>query len=150
MHVFTELLTCPLPRITSPARLYLNSKPLSSYKKMAIFLNQLCSEMFPSPNKQVISSPPFLSYSGPKPMTTSSCCALRPSRARHKCWQHFYDRNVSGKKFQQLYMDQVSPIGKILSALLRERVLATINENSNYQLWVWEVFTQRKPSSDYF
>lgn len=48
-------------------------------------------------------------------------------------------------------MDQVSPIGKILSALLRGTVLAsTINENSNYQLWAWEVFTQRKPSSGDF
>lgn len=86
MHVFTELLMCPLPRNTSPARLYLNSKPLSSWKQMAIFLNQLCREMFPSPNKQVISSLPLPSYSGPKPMTTSSCCILKPSRARGKCW----------------------------------------------------------------
>lgn len=143
MRVFTELFTCPLPRNTCPARLYQNSKPLSSYKQVAVFLNQLCREMFPSPNKQVISYLPLPSYSGPKPMTTSSCCALRPSRARHKCWQHFYDSNVSGKKFQ-LHMDQISPIGKILSALLRETVLATINENSNYQLWAWVVFYTKK------
>lgn len=38
----------------------------------------------------------------------------------------FYDRNVSGKKFQQLYVDQVSPIGKIFSALLRGTVLMRI------------------------
>lgn len=94
MHVFTELLTCSLPRNTSPARLYLNSRPLSSCKQMAIFLNQLCREIFPSPNKQVFSLP-IPSYSGPKPMTTSSCCTLRPSRARHKCWHSMTAMSVA-------------------------------------------------------
>lgn len=47
-------------------------------------------------------------------------------------------------------MDQDSPIGRVLSALLRRIVLTTINENSNYQLWAWDVFIQRKPSSDDF
>lgn len=146
MHVFTELLTCSLPRNTFPARLSLNSKPLSSCKQMAIFLNQLCREMFPSPNN-LLSSTPELLWAKASDNFKLLYFEAKQSKAQVLT---LYDSNVSGKIFQQIYMDQVSPIGKILSALLRGTVLATINENSNYQLWAWEVFTQRKHSSDDF
>lgn len=60
------------------------------------------------------------------------------------------DSNFSGKKFQRLYMDQVSPVERILSALLRRTVLTTINENSNYQLWAWNVFKKNHLSQMIF
>lgn len=148
MDVFTELLACPLPRNTSPAGLFLNSKPLSSWKRTAIFLNQLCKEMFSSsPNKQGISSLPLLSYSGPKPMTTSSCCILRASRARDKCWHPATAMSVA-KHSSSFTWTKVSPIGKIPSALLRGTAHTRINENPIYQLWAWNIFVQRKPNSD--
>lgn len=144
IHVFSELLTCPLPRNTSPAGLFLNSKPLSSWKQMAIFLNQLCREMFPSsPNKQGISCLPLLSYSGPKSMTAWSCCILRPSRARGKCWYPAAAMSVA-KNSSSFTWTKVSPIGKIPSALLRGIAPNHIDENPIYQLWIWDVFMQRK------
>lgn len=56
MHIFIELLTCPLPRDIQPPGLRLNSKPLSSLKQMAIFLHRFLGETFPSfPNNLGIS-----------------------------------------------------------------------------------------------
>lgn len=108
MHVSSELLTCPLPRNTSLAGLFLNFKPLSSWKQMAIFLNQLCREMFPSsPNKQGISN--LLSSTSelfwPK---ANDSLKLLYFEAKQSKGQVLIPccRNVSGKKFQQLHMDQ--------------------------------------------
>ena len=137
MHVFAELLTCPLPRNTTPAGLYLDSKHLSSWKQMAIFLNQLHREMFPSsPNEQGISSLPPLNYSGTKPMTTSSCHILKPSSARDKCWNLVTATSVA-ENSRGFIWTKVSPIEKIPTALPKGLACTHIND---YQLWAWDVF----------
>lgn len=97
---------------------------------MAIFSNQLCREMLPSPNNPLSCTPELLSA---KASDNFKLLYFEAKQSKAQVLT-FYDSNVSGKIFQQIYMDQVSPFGKILSALLRGTVLTTINENSNYLL----------------
>lgn len=98
--------------------------------------------MFPSPNNPLSFTPNLL---WAKASDNFKLLYFEAKQSKAQVLT-FYDSNVSGKIFLQIYMDQVSPIGKILSA----HVLTTINENSNYQLWAWEAFTQRKHNSDDF
>lgn len=102
--------------------------------------------MLPSPNNPLSCTPELLSA---KASDNFKLLYFEAKQSKAQVLT-FYDSNVSGKIFQQIYMDQVSPFGKILSALLRGTVLTTINENSNYLLWAWEAFTQRKHNSDDF